>query len=261
MRQIKEVMRLHFECGRSKREVARAMNLSATAVWEYLQRAKRAELTQGGVIDDFFTKNLAPFVDTSAQPWRYKTLPGSTEPVHGPELEPFQHAQEIRRVFFGDQGKQFAWKTELRVPELDPTILGLLIDIDGQSTLYQHGPVTPFKFAWPGPRGGVHVEVTASPRIRAETSTIAADGPWALMRLLRRGQLQQTATLGRTRVVFDFDGRKAAIDIASAGSVANPLTSDVLTSFRCPSSLPMFSLADSGAPPGLPAATTVTSDR
>ncbi len=45
MRQIKEVMRLHFECGRSKREVARAMNLSATAVWEYLQRAKRAQLT------------------------------------------------------------------------------------------------------------------------------------------------------------------------------------------------------------------------
>jgi len=44
MRQIKEGMRLHFECGRSKREVARAMNPPATAVWEYLQRAKRAEL-------------------------------------------------------------------------------------------------------------------------------------------------------------------------------------------------------------------------
>ena len=28
-----------------KREVARAINLSATAVWEYLQRAKRAQLT------------------------------------------------------------------------------------------------------------------------------------------------------------------------------------------------------------------------
>jgi len=207
---------------------------------------------QGGLIDDFFTKNLASFVDTSSQPWRYKTLPGSTEPVQGPDLEPFQQAAAIRAVFFGDQGKQVAWKAELRVPELDPTILNLGIDIDGQSTLYQHGPVTPLKFTWPGPRGGVHVEVTASPRIRAETSTISADGPWALMRLLRRGQVVQTATLGRTRVVFDFDGRKAALDVTAPGSVANPLTSDVLTRFHCPSAMPMFNLADSGPPPGLP---------
>ncbi|WP_250512928.1 type VI secretion system membrane subunit TssM [Caballeronia sp. INDeC2] len=207
---------------------------------------------QGGLIDDFFTKNLAAFVDTSSQPWRYKTLPGSTEPVRGPDLEPFQQAVAIRAAFFGDQGKQVAWKAELRVPELDPTILNLGIDIDGQSTLYQHGPVTLLKFTWPGPRGGVHVEVTASPRIRAETSTISADGPWALMRLLRRGQVVPTATLGRTRVVFDFDGRKAALDLIAAGSVANPLTSDVLARFHCPSAMPMFNLADSGPPPGLP---------
>jgi len=140
------------------------------------------------------------------------------------------------------------------VPELDPTVTSFAIDIDGQSTQYQHGPVTPFPVSWPGPRGGVHAEVTASPRIHAETSTIAADGPWALMRLLRKGQIIQTATPGRTRVAFDFDGRKAVLDLASAGSVANPLTSDVLTTFRCPSSMPMFSLPDSGPPPGLPPA-------
>jgi type VI secretion system protein ImpL len=209
---------------------------------------------QGGVIDDFFAKNLAPFVDTSSTPWRYRTLPGATEPVQGPDLEPFQHARQIRETFFGDQGKQLLWKTDIRVPELDPTVTSFAIDIDGQSTQYQHGPVTPFPVSWPGPRGGVHAEVTASPRIHAETSTIAADGPWALMRLLRKGQIIQTATPGRTRVAFDFDGRKAVLDLASAGSVANPLTSDVLTTFRCPSSMPMFSLPDSGPPPGLPPA-------
>ncbi|BFG73747.1 type VI secretion system membrane subunit TssM [Paraburkholderia terrae] len=214
---------------------------------------------QGGVIDDFFAKNLAPFVDTSATPWRYRTLPGATEPVQGPDLEPFQHAKQIRETFFGDQGKQILWKTDIRVPELDPTVTTLAIDIDGQSSQYQHGPVVPFPVSWPGPRGGVHAEVTANPRIHADTSTIAADGPWALMRLLRKGQIIQTATPGRTRVAFDFDGRKAILDLASAGSVANPLTSDVLTTFRCPNSMPMFSLRDSGPPPGLPPAAAVKS--
>jgi type VI secretion system protein ImpL len=72
------------------------------------------------------------------------------------------------------------------------------------------------------------------------------------MRLLDKGHVTETATPGRTRIVFDFDGRKAVLDFAGTGSVANPLTSDVLKTFRCPSSMPVFGLADSGPPPGLP---------
>jgi type VI secretion system protein ImpL len=210
---------------------------------------------QDGVLDNFFTKNLAPFVDTAARPWRYRTLPGSTEPVRGPDLEPFQQAKAIRELFFSDPGqKQLAWKTDIRVADLDPSIMGLSIDIDGQAVLYQHGPVTPFRVTWPGLRGGVHAELTASPRIRVDTSTIAADGAWAFMRLLRRGEIIQTATPGRTRIVYDFDGRKAILDISNAGSLANPLTSDLLTTFRCPSPTSFLTLPDSGPPAGLPAA-------
>ncbi|KUY85572.1 type VI secretion system membrane subunit TssM [Burkholderia sp. RF4-BP95] len=207
----------------------------------------------GGVIDDFFTKTLAPFVDTAAKPWRYRTLPGATEPVQGPDLEPFEHAKAIRDIFFTDPDRRRpSWKADIRIPELDPTILRLSLDIDGQTTLYRHGPVAPFAVTWPGPRGGNHAQISASPRIRPDTSTIAADGPWALMRLLRKGRVVEAATPGRTRVAFSFDGREAALDIASPGSVANPLTSDVLTTFRCPGSMPAFNLPDSGPPPGLP---------
>ncbi|MCO8649021.1 SciS protein, partial [Burkholderia multivorans] len=120
------------------------------------------------------------------------------------------------------------------------------------TTLYQHGPVAPFTIAWPGPRGGAHAEITAGPLIRPDTSTISTDGPWALMRLLQKGKVIATATPGRTRVAFSFDGREAVLDVASAGSVANPLTSDVLKTFRCPTSMATFSLPDSGPPPGLP---------
>ncbi|SDD16461.1 type VI secretion system membrane subunit TssM [Paraburkholderia lycopersici] len=217
---------------------------------------------QGGVIDDFFSKTLAPFVDIAANPWRYRTLPGATEPVQGPDLEPFRHAKAIRDTFFGGPGQnQMTWKAALLVPELDPAITGLMIDIDGQTTLYQHGPVAPFTVSWPGPRGGVHAEITANPRIRPDTSSASAEGPWALMRLLDKGHVVETATPGRTRVAFDFDGRKAVLDIASAGSLANPLTSDVLRTFRCPSSMPMMSLPDSGAPVGLPPAAPVAAHR
>ena len=210
---------------------------------------------RGGVIDDFFTKTLQPFVDVSAKPWRYKTLPGATEPVQGPDLEPFQHAQAIRDTFFGGQDqKQLAWKSEIRVTELDPMITTLALDIDGQTSVYQHGPVAPIQVVWPGARGGTHVGIMAQPSIRPETSTLSADGPWALLHLLQKGHIVSAAALGHTRIEFAFDGRNAALDVANAGTAANPLTSDVLTTFHCPSPVPTFSLVDTGPPAGLPSA-------
>ncbi|WP_277183845.1 type VI secretion system membrane subunit TssM, partial [Caballeronia sp. BR00000012568055] len=83
---------------------------------------------QDGVLDGFFNRNLAPFVDTAARPWRYKTIPGATEPVRGPDLEAFQHAKAIRDAFFGDRDqKQLTWKSDIQVVELDPSIMGLSI--------------------------------------------------------------------------------------------------------------------------------------
>ncbi|WP_240702165.1 type VI secretion system membrane subunit TssM [Trinickia terrae] len=216
---------------------------------------------QGGILDDFFTKKLAPLADTSARPWRYKTLPGAAEPVPGPDLEPFQHAKAIRDAFFDEAGQKLqTWKGEIRVPELDPNATSLLIDIDGQTMLYEHGPVEPLAVSWPGPRGGVHALVAANPEIRPNASTIEANGPWALMRLVHKGRVIPAAAPGRTRVVFDFEGRPAVLDIASTGgaSAASALANDLLTSFRCPGSMPAFgtfstfSVDDTGPPPGLP---------
>lgn len=45
MRKIHEVLRLHFEHGRSKRDIARIINVSPTTVSDYLARAKLAGLT------------------------------------------------------------------------------------------------------------------------------------------------------------------------------------------------------------------------
>ena len=45
MRKIEEVLRLHHGCGRSNREIARAVRASPTTVGEYLRRARLADLS------------------------------------------------------------------------------------------------------------------------------------------------------------------------------------------------------------------------
>lgn len=220
----------------------------------------------GGAADEFFGKHLAIYVDTSVRPWRYKD-PGSTGGLAGPEapaspaapiaataatgptltgellqllarggpdLDTFDRAQQIRDLFFREAGgRKLGWRLEFKVVELEPSITDLSIDIDGQGLRYVHGPVQAFPVLWPGPRGGSMAELSANPRVSGPTSTLAGSGPWALLRLLDKGRIVNTATPGRVGVEFQFDGRRALLDIG-AGSQPNPFNSDLLKGFRCP---------------------------
>ena len=44
MRKIREVLRLNFACGLSKRRIARAVGVGVTSAGEYVARARRAGL-------------------------------------------------------------------------------------------------------------------------------------------------------------------------------------------------------------------------
>lgn len=223
--------------------------------------------SSGGALDEFFSKYLASFVDTGVRPWRYKNpdsvnpfpavdalngastaLPGPVGAAgptllgellrllarDGPNLDAFYRAQQIRNIFFRDPGgRKMAWRMEIAVRELEPSITELLIDIDGQGQRYVHGPVQPLSVTWPGPRGGVMAEVTAQPRLSPATSTLLMQGPWALFRLLDKGRSVDSATPGRSEVEYVFDGRKALLELGT-GSQPNPLNSDLLKGFRCP---------------------------
>ncbi|VDZ95737.1 type VI secretion protein IcmF [Salmonella enterica subsp. enterica] len=85
---------------------------------------------------------------------------------------------------------------QISVVDMDPAITELVIDIDGQVLRYAHGPDRPLKVTWPGPRNGSMAEITASPRIRQDTSTLLTGGPWALFHLLDAGKVQETAVRG-----------------------------------------------------------------
>lgn len=188
----------------------------------------------GGLLDDFFNKQLASQVDTASKPWQYKRTDSSVPPLNGPTLEPFERARRIRDAFFRDAGAhKMAWGMEIRVVELDPNITDLIIDIDGQSQRYMHGPVRPLQVAWPGPRNGSMAEITANPRIRQDTSTILTNGPWALFHLLDRGDAISTSSSSRQLVEYDFDGRRVVLEIAT-GSDFNPLNNNLLRRFVCP---------------------------
>ncbi|MGZ8212103.1 MAG: type VI secretion system membrane subunit TssM, partial [Burkholderiales bacterium] len=189
----------------------------------------------GGLLDDFFQKNLAAYVDTASKPWKFKKAGDASVRDTSQSLIQFQRAQAIREVFFRG-GSAPGIKLELKPVALDTAITQLVIDVDGQVLKYSHGPQIATPVQWPGPKGTSQVRLQATPPGACGSSGQLFEGPWALFRLLDRAQIQPTSQPEKMLATFNIDGRRAQFEIIS-GSVQNPLRLHEIEQFRCPGRL------------------------
>jgi type VI secretion system protein ImpL len=190
----------------------------------------------GGLLDDFFQKNLAQYVDTSSRPWKFRKVADASIPEASASLVQFQRAQTIRDVFFRG-GQVPTIRLDMKPVGLDASITQVVIDVDGQQLKYAHGPQVPMSIQWPGPKGTQQVRVQVTPPgPGGGSSNMVFEGPWALLRLLDKAQLQPTNQPEKMLATFNLDGRKAQFEVIS-GSVQNPLRLPELEHFRCPGRL------------------------
>lgn len=179
----------------------------------------------GGLIDDFFQKNLAPIVDTTKRPWSFKRVQDQASGASS-SLAQFQRAAAIRDVFFRSNNLKF----EIKLVEADQTLVPLTLEIDGQAIQFSPGG-RPQMVQWPGSAGGLSAQLRP-----ASGSTIQAEGYWALWRLIDRARTDAMGAPEKMRATFDLDGRRASFEI-TASSVQNPLRLREIAEFRCPQGL------------------------
>nr|WP_253949080.1 type VI secretion system membrane subunit TssM [Mangrovicoccus sp. HB161399] len=187
----------------------------------------------GGLIDGFFTQTLAPFVDTSTNPWSWKPVNGEDLGISQNVLIEMQHAAAIREAFFaGGPAPQIRFQVNPQA--LDPDARAVSWEIDGQTIAFSQGDSPrPAAITWPGSVGLSQV-VLERPK-RNSVNDISQTGPWALFRILDAAALRGTTAADRTRVTFNVGGRIAIFEI-QAGSLANPFTLPSLARFSCPQS-------------------------
>ncbi|MDE2049229.1 MAG: type VI secretion system membrane subunit TssM, partial [Betaproteobacteria bacterium] len=191
----------------------------------------------GGLMDDFFQKNLIQFVDTSTKPWSFRQVGGGQMGAQGDtgSLIQFQRAQAIRDTFFRNGGKTPSLRLDFKPIEMDASITQFILDVDGQIVKYAHGPTIPMSVTWPGTAGRSLVNIQVSPAT-GDQSGQRFEGPWALFRLFDRAQMEGLGQPERFRVTFNVDGRKATFEVTTS-SVQNPFKMSDLSNFSCPSKL------------------------
>lgn len=180
----------------------------------------------GGMMDDFFQKNLQAHVDTSVRPWRFNGV-GSA-----PFLASFENAAVIRDTFFGGGAHDPSIKVEIRPLDMDPGLSEWVLDVDGQVVRYAHGPQAPITVRWPGPGGTNQVRLQIT-ELSGATDGFVVTGPWALLRLFDRASMAAGRASEQMVAGFSLDHKSFAMQV-TADSVRNPLRLPQLEAFSCP---------------------------
>ncbi|WP_250475491.1 type VI secretion system membrane subunit TssM [Caballeronia sp. GAFFF1] len=184
----------------------------------------------GGLIDDFFQKNLAALVDTSKPVWQWRA--GAT-PAGLPRdaLAQFQRAAQIRDAFFGDGSRTVAMRFRVKALALDASVARLNLDVDGQQFAVSADGAQSALLQWPGNKSTGRASAQFDPP--SGDASFQASGPWALLHLLDAGRLDATREPDRYTLTLQAAGRKAVLEL-DAASVVNPFRRAPLEQFRCP---------------------------
>ncbi len=183
----------------------------------------------GGVFESFFRDNLAALVDVSQTPWRWRegaaSIGGSTA-----ILRQFQQAQRIRDVYFKSGSQLPEARFNLTPDTLDAGATRFVLEVDGQSLEYRHGPQQSKAMAWPGGAGVGQVTVAFEERSGSGPSFVK-QGPWAWFRALDQAQVKRDSDT-HMGVTFAAGSHSMRV-VMDAASIRNPFVRDELAGFQC----------------------------
>jgi len=184
----------------------------------------------GGLIDDFFQKNLAALVDTGKPVWQWRA---GASPAGMPRdsLAQFQRAAQIRDAFFQDGSRAVGFRFRVKALALDASVAHVNLDIDGQQFTVSPDGAQSMVLQWPGSRNTGRASAQFDPP--AGEALFEASGPWALLHLIDAGKLDATREPDRYTLTLQSAGRKAVLEL-DASSVVNPFRRAPLERFRCP---------------------------
>ncbi len=181
-----------------------------------------------GVFESFFRDRLAPFVDTSSTPWRWRGTFGA-QGQESEALAQFATARAIRQAFF-TSGPRPSISLNVTPVSLDGSASAVILEIGAGRVAYFHGPIQSRSLAWPSPEGAAQSRVIIQPG--GWQNALTRTGPWSAMRLFD-ASAREPLTDDRFRARFTVDGRSAEFDV-QVGSILNPFATDALAGFRCP---------------------------
>jgi type VI secretion system protein ImpL len=206
--------------------------LVASATQEVTQEDFGRLFSSGGLIDDFFQKNLIQLVDMSSGRWVWRAQGNVQLGIPQSVLDEFYRASLIRDSFFPNRATLPTVRFDLRPLGDNSSIQQFVFELDGQSLQVSRGQGQAKRFQWPSGSALSQARFEFPQNSSATARGAATEGQWALFRLLEKGVLSPTAQPERFQLSFENQGKRMVLEL-SASSVSNPFKLAPLRQFRC----------------------------
>ncbi|MDR7040143.1 type VI secretion system protein ImpL [Methylobacterium sp. BE186] len=188
----------------------------------------------GGILDRFFTQNLAARADRSRPQWVWRQDDQVARSFSAATLREFQRAAEIRDAFFPTGGNMPAFAFAVTPLTLSADVQKARLDVNGTALETQQGVNAPVTMQWPGPAGLGRTAITLDFGYNTQPIVMEKTGAWSLFRALDTGSvLKQGDNIVAT---FVIGGRQLSYQI-NVSSLLNPFALPALREFRCPSGI------------------------
>jgi type VI secretion system protein ImpL len=187
-----------------------------------------------GSFNTFFTKYLAPFIDTTQATWKLKVIQGQKLPLSTGALAQIQQVAQIRSALLPKPGESPQVTFTLNIKTLSPTLASSLLTIGSDTVSYQHGPKQAQNFVWSG--AGQQNYSLVLTDLSGGTQRYQAQGAWGLFQLFDQASVQANANSTDIVLTYNWAGKQMSY-LLSVNGQANPFAPNMLHNFRLPAEL------------------------
>jgi type VI secretion system protein ImpL len=111
-----------------------------------------------------------------------------------------------------------------------------MIEIDGQSMIYRHGPPKVKSIVWPGDVAQSKTRIVFTPPYGGRTINTSYSGEWSFYRMLDDLKAQRAETQNDLELHFSLQGNNAMVELLP-NSIRHPFWNASIESFSCPTRL------------------------
>ena len=187
----------------------------------------------GGILDGFFAKTLAPFVDQSQAQWTTKAEAKLGRPLSPGTLASFQAAAAIRDTFFATGGQMPSVSLTVTPVTLSGDANSAKLDVGATSLTTERGSASPGAIQWPG-AGAERSAITLDLGFFSHPVSLEKMGPWSLFHLVDAAQVLDQGD--KVVASFSVEGKDVTYQFGSQ-TTRNPLSLPALRDFKCPAGL------------------------
>lgn len=188
-----------------------------------------------GIVDQYFSTYLKPFVDTNEVYWHWKKFNGRQLNISQETLEMFIRAALIQKMYFPNDAKNIAANFTLIPKELSPNTKSFTLNLEGQTLTFDRNSKKSAQWTWRAlPQSGVSLEFTNNSGKHFINNL--ENSPWSWLKLLNKSSFHTLNNSERYDLTFDLNGNAAKFQLIAEQPV-NPFIPEIINNFRCPPKL------------------------